>query len=120
MFRRIGWMTATTVSWQHRGSLVRAGDLLWRLPGLLRDRQTGDLLTEAKVLLALDASAPTRTDIRLAGIDEGDVVLRGRVTPESLDLTRRAIHRVSGIQEIRADGYPAVAIDTPSPAVASA
>ena len=119
MFRRIGWMTATTVSWQHRGTLVRAFDLLWRLPALLRDRQTADVVAEAKVIMALDSTAPTRTDLRLAGIQAGDVVLRGHVTPESLDVARRTLQGVAGIEEVRADGFPPMVVDTTTTAASA-
>jgi len=111
MFRQIGWMTVMTFSWQHRGSVVRMVDLLLRLPTLLRTGRGADAVTEARLVVALDHRAPTATDIRITGIQHGDVVLRGDLPPTSLDLAREALLGVSQVVEVRSDGFEQPTLD---------
>ena len=111
LFRQIGWMTAMTFSWQHRGSVVRLFDLLLRLPTLVRAGRTADALTEARLLVALDQRAPAVIDIRITGIHQGDVVLRGDLPATSLDLARDALLGVSQVVEVRSDGFQQPTLD---------
>jgi hypothetical protein len=117
MIRQIGWMTIATSSWHHRGTLIRAVDLVLRLPTLLRTGRTADAYTEAKLLLALDRQAPADTDIRITGLHQGDVVLRGDLPADSLDVARTALLGVSQVVEVRADGTHQPTLDD---AIASA
>ena len=105
MFRRIGWMTVVTFSWQHRGSMVRLVDLLLRLPALLRNGRTAEAVTEARLIMALDGPAATATDIRITGVRDGDVTLRGDLTPASLELARHSLLDVAKVVDVRADAY---------------
>jgi hypothetical protein len=115
--RQIGWMTIATFSWQHRGTLIRAIDLLLRTPTLLRTGRTADAYTEAKLLVALDRQAPTDTDIRITGLHQGDVVLRGDLPADSLDVARTALLGVSQVVEVRSDSTGQPTLDD---AIASA
>ena len=100
-----------TFSWQHRGSVVRLFDLLLRLPTLVRAGRTADALTEARLLVALDQRAPAAIDIRITGIHQGDVVLRGDLPATSLDLARDALLGVSQVVEVRSDGFQQPTLD---------
>jgi hypothetical protein len=111
MFRQLGWMTVMTFSWQHRGSVVRMVDLVLRVPTLLRTGRATDAVTEARLLVALDHRAPTDTGIRITGIHQGDVVLRGDVPPTSLDVARQALLGVSDVVEVRSDGFSQPTLD---------
>jgi hypothetical protein len=111
LFRRIGWMTAATFSWQHRGSVLRMVDLLRRLPVLLRSRRGAIALTEARAIVALDRTAPDRTDIRITGIQDGDVVLRGDAAADALDLARRTLLGVAQVVDVRADAFKRPVVD---------
>jgi hypothetical protein len=105
MFRRIGWMTVMTFSWQHRGSVLRTVDLLLRVPALIRTGRGADAFTEARLIAALDRRAPTSTDIRITGIHHGDVVLRGDLPAPSMEVARTALLGVSEVVEVRSDGF---------------
>ena len=111
MIRQIGWMTIASFSWQHRGTVIRGVDLLLRFPTLLRSGRTVDAYTEAKLLVALDRQAPTATDIRITGLHQGDVVLRGDLPADSLDVARTALLGVSQVVEVRSDGSQQPTLD---------
>ena len=110
-FRQIGWMTVTTFSWRHRGSMVRAVDLLLRLPSLLRSGRAAEAVTEARLIMALDGPAATVLDIRITGVRDGDVMLRGDVAPTSLELARRSLLDVADVVDVRADAYAQPTLD---------
>lgn len=111
MFRRIGWMTVMTFSWQHRGSVIRTVDLLLRVPTLLRTGRMGDAITEARLIAALDRRAPTAMDIRITGIHQGDVVLRGDLPATSLDTARTALLGLPQVVEVRSDAFAQPTLD---------
>lgn len=111
MFRQVGSMAVATFLWQHRGSMVRAVDLARRVPQLVGSQRTGDALTEAKALVALDGEVPTRTDIRITGIRGGDVTLRGDLPVDSLDVARRTLLGVSDVLDVHTDGTEQPTLD---------
>lgn len=97
--------------WQHRGSVVRAVDLGRRVPQLLGTGKSGDALTEAKAVVALDGAVPTSTDVRITGIDDGAVTLRSDVKVESLDAARHALLGVANVVDVRTDGHDEITLD---------
>ena len=103
MFRQVGSMAVVTFLWQHRGSVVRTTDLARRLPQLVSTGKTDDAMTEVKVIVALDASVPTSTDVRITGIDDGAVTLRGDLPAGSLESARQAVLSVSDVLDVRTD-----------------
>jgi hypothetical protein len=111
MFRQVGSVAVATFVWQHRGSAVRAVDFARRLPQLVSGRRGGDALTEAKVIVALDGEVPTSTDIRISGISDGAVILRGDLHDDSLDVARHALLRVSDVLDVRTDGHAQPTLD---------
>ena len=110
-FRRVGSMAVATFLWQHRGSVVRTVDLARRLPQLISGRKTGDAVTEAKAIVALDGKVPTSTDIRISGISEGAVTLRGELHDDSLDVARRTLLGVTDVLDVRTDGVEQPTLD---------
>ncbi len=117
MFRQVGALTVATFVWQHRGSVVRALDLGRRLPQLLGNGKGGDAFTEAKAVVALDGALPTSTDVRITGIDDGAVTLRGDVPVESLAAARGALLGISDVLDVRTDALDQTTLDdTLSPA----
>jgi hypothetical protein len=104
MFRQVGAMAMATFLWQHRGSVLRAIDLVQRAPQLLSARRGAEALTEAKAIVALDGAVPTSTDIRITGISDGAVLLRGDPHGESLDVARRTLLGVGDVLDVRTDG----------------
>jgi hypothetical protein len=111
MVREVGLVTIAMFSWHHRGSLIRSVDLLLRLPVLLRTGRTADALTEATAISALDRDAPTDTDIRITGVHQGDLVLRGDLSPDALDVARTTLLGVRRVVEVRSDGSQQPSLD---------
>ena len=103
MLRQVGSMAVVTFLWQHRGSVVRTTDLARRLPQLVTTGKTDDALTEAKMIMALDGSAPTSTEVRITGIDDGAVTLRGDLPASSLEAARHALLSVPDVLDVRTD-----------------
>lgn len=103
-------MAVLTWAWQHKGSVVRAADLAKRAPTLVRDGRTADLAAEAKAVIALDGVLPSDTDIRITGIEDGSVMLRGQPAGPPLDAARQALTTVGGVVDVRTDdaGQPTV------------
>lgn len=97
-------MAVLTWAWQHKGSMVRAADLAKRAPTLVRDGRAADLATEAKAVIALDGVLPNDTDIRITGIEDGSVMLRGQPVGEPLEAARSALTTVQSITDVRTDG----------------
>ncbi|MEO6318358.1 MAG: hypothetical protein ABIP36_06200 [Acidimicrobiales bacterium] len=104
MFRQVGSMAVATFLWQHRGSVVRTTDLARRLPQLVTTGNTDAAVTEAKVIMALDGEVPTQTDVRITGIDDGAVTLRGDLPAGSLESARHAAMSVANVLDVRTDG----------------
>ncbi len=111
MFRQVGAVAVVSFLWQHRGSVVRTVDLAQRLPQLLSSGKGGDAFTEAKAVVALDGPLPTSTDVRITGIDDGAVTLRGDVSVESLGTARSALLGVSDVLDVRTDGLDQITLD---------
>ncbi len=103
MFRQVGSVAVVTFLWQHRGSVVRATDLARRLPQLVTTGKSGDAVTEAKVIVALDSELPTSTDVRITGVDDGAVTLRGDLPAGSLEGARQAALSVADVLDVRTD-----------------
>ena len=101
LVRRVGMVAITSFTWQHRGSAVRTFDLVLRVPRLLRDGRARDALTEAKAIVALDAKVPTRTDLRLSGVHDGTLLVRGDVALDSLDEARTTLLAVDDVVDVR-------------------
>lgn len=97
--------------WQHRGSVVRGFDLACRLPQLMTGGRTGEALTEAKAIVALDGEVPTSTDIRITGVEDGAVTLRGDLHSESLDAARQALLSVDDVLDVRTDATDQTTFD---------
>jgi hypothetical protein len=91
--------------------VVRAIDLLLRLPALLRSGRSGEAVTEARLIVALDGPAAAVTDIRITGVRDGDVMLRGDLAPASLELARHSLLDVANVVDVRADAYDQPTID---------
>jgi hypothetical protein len=104
-------MAVATFLWQHRGSVVRAVDLAKRAPQLVSGGKSADALTEAKAIVALDGKVPTSTDIRITGISDGAVMLRGDAPEDSLDVARTALLGVSDVLDVRTDGVDQPTLD---------
>jgi hypothetical protein len=104
LFRQLGAVTIARYAWDHRGSVVRAADLATRAPALVRDGRTADLKTEARAVLALDAAVPTDTDVRISGIDDGTVSLRGNPAGAALQSARQALVTLPTVVDVRTDG----------------
>ena len=89
--------------WQHRGSVVRGFDLALRLPQLVTGGRIDEALTEAKAIMALDGEVPTSTDVRISGIEDGAVTLRGDLEGNSLKAARQALLAVPDVLDVRTD-----------------
>lgn len=96
-------MAVLTFAWKHRGSVVRGIDLAKRVPELVRDGRTEELKVEAKAILALDQHLGDDTAIRISGIDDGTVTLKGQPAGEPLAATRAALTKVPAILDVRTD-----------------
>ena len=91
-------------AWRHRGTLRRAGDLAVRTPVMLREGRTPELATEARAVLALDATLPKETSVRISGIDAGTVTLHGDPGARAVTAVRTALLHVPGVADVRSDG----------------
>jgi hypothetical protein len=112
MLRQVGSMAVATFLWKHRGSAVRTVDFARRLPQALGGGDRNAAITEAKAIVALDAKVPTSTDIRITGIQDGAITLRGDVPDESLEVARRALLDVTDVLDVRTDGAEQPTLDT--------
>jgi hypothetical protein len=101
--RQVGFVTLTKVVWEHRGTVVRTVDFGTRVPQRVRRRDTKDALTEVRAILALDQEAPSDTDIRISGVEDGAIMLRGTLTPARLALARQALLPVRDVLDVRTD-----------------
>jgi len=101
LVRRVGMVAITSFTWQHRGSALRTFDLALRVPRLLRDGQARDALTEAKAIVALDAKVPARTDLRLTGVHDGTLLVRGDLPRDSFDEARATLLAVDDVVDVR-------------------
>ena len=110
-FRQIGSMAVAAFIWKHRGSAVRAVDFARRLPQALSGGNRSAAITEAKAIVALDAKVPTSTDIRITGIQDGAITLRGDLRDESLDVARQALLDVPDVLDVRTDGIEQPTLD---------
>lgn len=104
MLREVGTVTVVTWAWKHRGTVLRGVDLASHLPELVSSRRMNDGLTEAKALYALDGPVPADTDVRITGIADGAVTLRGDLQVESLARARDALLSLSEVTDVRTDG----------------
>lgn len=107
----VGLMTIGRVAWAHRGSMVRLADLVRHVPEHARQRDAGPLVTEARAVLALDEVAPTDTSLRITGLDDGQLTLRGDDPAGAPPQVREALLRVPKVVDVRTDelGRPGVA-----------
>lgn len=111
-FRQAGTMAVVTWAWQHKGSVVRAADLAKRAPTLVRDGRTADLAAEAKAVIALDGVLPSDTDIRITGIEDGSVMLRGQPAGQPLEAARHALTTIGTITDVRTDDADQPTLDS--------
>ena len=109
---QLGLMTVARLAWRHRGTVVRMGDLATRVPSLVRDGRTGDLGLEARSVLALDSAMPTDTSVRISGIDNGSVTLRGDPGGHALDVATTALCDLPNVSDVRTDGATHDVVDS--------
>jgi hypothetical protein len=112
MFRQFGSMAVLSFAWKHRGSVVRGVDLAKRTPDLVRDGRTEELKVEAKAILALDQHLGDDTAIRISGIDDGSVMLKGQPAGEPLAAARAALTKVPAILDVRTDDVTQPTLDS--------
>jgi hypothetical protein len=104
LFRQLGTMTVLSFLWKHRGSVVRGVDLAKRAPRLVRDGRTGDLAAEARAVAALDGPLATETKVRISGIEDGSVLLRGDPSGAELQSARATLlSSVPSVVDVRTD-----------------
>src|SRR3546814_17629285 len=87
MSRQAGAFTIASFAWKHRGTVMRAVDLLRRTPELVSSGRTEDLTTEARAVAALDGPFGAAHDVRITGGDAGTVVLIASLAGPALDRT---------------------------------
>jgi hypothetical protein len=75
---QIGSLTLIGVAWRHRASIIRVADLARHAPQHLLDGHPQELATEARAVLALDAALPESSNVRIRGVENGTVSLRGQ------------------------------------------
>lgn len=100
---KVGMLSLASWGWQHRGSMIRSADMLRRAPQLLQDGRMDALTTEARAILALDKDFATDTDVRITGIDEGDVVLRDTLAGPTLQEARDALCSLRDVLDVRTE-----------------
>jgi hypothetical protein len=105
-------MAILTWLWQHRGSVSRSLDLAKRTPQLVRDGRTHDLAAEARAIAVLDGPLPTDTGVRISGIDDGSVLLRGQPAGPVLDAARSALRTLPNVVDVRTDGAEQPTLDS--------
>jgi hypothetical protein len=104
LFRQVGTMTVLSFLWKHRGSVVRTVDLAKRAPALVRDGRTRDLTAEARAVVALDGPLATDTGVRISGVEDGSVVLRGDASGPELQSARATLlTEVPNVVDVRTD-----------------
>jgi len=116
LFRRlvpqIGLMTVAGFAWRHRGTVVRVGDLARQVPKLVNENGTAELGSHARAVLALDAALPTDTSVRISGIDNGSVTLRGDPGGHALDVATTALCDLPNVSDVRTDGATHDVVDS--------
>jgi hypothetical protein len=113
-------MAALGWAWHHRGSLSRGIDLAKRVPDLVRDGRTSQLAAEARAIVALDGPLASDTHIRITGIEDGSVLLRGQPSGSGLAVARATLTSLPDVVDVRTDdqGQPTLdsMLSTPGPA----
>jgi hypothetical protein len=113
LFRQIGTITVLSFLWKHRGSVVRGIDLAKRTPTLVRDGRTRDLAAEARAVVALDGPLATETGVRISGIEDGSVLLRGDPAGPELQSARTTLlTEVPNVVDVRTDAAGQPTLDT--------
>jgi hypothetical protein len=112
LFRQVGTMTVVSFLWKHRGSVVRGVDLAKRAPTLVRDGRTRDLTAEARAVVALDGPLATETGVRISGIEDGSVLLRGAGGPELQSARTTLLAEVPHVVDVRTDAAGQPTLDT--------
>lgn len=109
--RQVGAFTIASFAWQHRGTLVRAADLVRRAPQLVQSGRTEDLTTEARAIAALDGPFGDEPTVRITGVEHGAVTLRDNIAGPSLDAARGALRSVPTVLDIRTEGVEHPTLD---------
>lgn len=109
--RQVGAFTIASFAWQHRGTLVRAADLVRRAPQLVQSGRTEDLTTEARAIAALDRPFGDEPNVRITGVEHGAVTLRDSIAGPSLDAARGALRSVPTVLDIRTEGVEHPTLD---------
>jgi hypothetical protein len=109
---QIGFMTVAGFAWNHRGTVVRLGDLALRAPRLVRDDGTAELASHARAVLALDAAMPTDMSVRISGIENGSVTLHGDPGGHAVSAATEVLCKVKGVTDVRTDGATHATADT--------
>jgi hypothetical protein len=112
LFRHAGSMAVLSWAWHHRGSVARGLDLAKRAPQLLRDGRASDLTAEARAIAALDGALPTDTKVRISGIDDGSVLLRGQPSGDELAAARAALTSLPHVVDVRTDDQGQPTLDS--------
>lgn len=102
----LGW------AWQHRGSVTRGFDLAKRVPELVRDGRTSQLAAEARAIVALDGPLASDTHIRISGIDDGSVLLRGQPAGAGLEVARATLTSLPDVVDVRTDDRDQPTLDS--------
>lgn len=112
LFRHAGLMAVASWAWHHRGSVARGLDLVKRVPQLLREGRTSDLTAEARAVAALDGALPTDMKVRISGIDDGSVLLRGQPSGDGLAAARSALTSLPNVVDVRTDDQGQPTLDS--------
>lgn len=105
-------MAMLSWAWQHRGSVARGADLVRRTPHLMRDGRAAELTAEARAIAALDGALPADTSIRITGIDDGSVMLRGQPSGDRLETARLALTALPNVVDVRTDDATQPTLDS--------
>lgn len=96
-------VTLASWGWQHRGSMLRAADMLRRAPQLVQDGRMEALTTEARAIVVLDKDFARDTAVRITGIDEGGVVLRDSLAGPKLQHAHDALCSLRDVLDVRTE-----------------
>ena len=104
MFPELGAATAAGWAWRHRGTVMRAADLVVRSPSMLRDGGSRRAGHRGACGAGLDGPLPKATKVRISGIDAGTVTVHGDPGAKAVAAVRAALRDLPGVSDVRTDG----------------